>query len=88
MSKEGSTEAPIRHPIDFENPNLYKFDLQTKKNYIANFDKLRLNHYYFRKHKWNIIEYENDKDSKINNQMKYLKCLYLKSHNFLNHLEF
>ena len=21
MSKEGSTEAPIRHPIDFENPD-------------------------------------------------------------------
>ena len=24
MSKEGSTEAPIRHPIDFENPD-FKF---------------------------------------------------------------
>ena len=74
---------------DFENPNLYKFDLQTKENYIANFDKLRLNHYYFRKHKWNIIEYENDKDSKINNEtlryaLQSIGCIHTVRFNGLN----
>ncbi len=34
MSKEGSTEAPIRHPIDFENPdfvNSEKLDLEMRR---------------------------------------------------------
>ena len=34
MSKEGSTEAPIRHPIDFENPdflNPEKLDAEMRR---------------------------------------------------------
>ena len=34
MSKEGSTEAPIRHPIDFESPdflNLEKLDSEMRR---------------------------------------------------------
>jgi len=48
---------------NFENPNLYKFQLDPQI-----FDKLRLNHYYFRKNKWDIQYYENDKDTKITNE--------------------
>jgi hypothetical protein len=48
---------------DFENPNLYKFQLDPQI-----FDKLRLNHYYFRKNKWDIQYYENDRDPKITNE--------------------
>ena len=48
---------------DFENPNLYKFQLDPQI-----FDKLRLNHYYFRKNEWDIQYYENDSDPKITNE--------------------
>ena len=48
---------------NFENPNLYKFQLDSRI-----FDKLRLNHYYFRKNKWDIQYYENDRDPKITNE--------------------
>ena len=37
MSKEGSTEAPIRHPIDFEHPdflNPEKLDSEMRRVFI------------------------------------------------------
>ena len=33
MSKEGSVEAPIRHPIDFEHPDFLDTEKLDKENY-------------------------------------------------------